>query len=175
MAYSMRGAWNCFGDGGGAGHAAALRPVAGDPYARNGGAVAVAAWRRLGVPRQKIVLGMPFYGTLFEGVAPGPRGDGLGQACTGSPARQIDAPEIRSLGRVTGFVEHYDRASEAAYRYDPTSRRFLSHETARSITAKRRYAVRQRLGGVMSWDLGSDDAQFTLLRALSGSPDRSSP
>jgi chitinase len=170
MAYSMRGAWNCFGGNGGTGHAAALRPRAGDPYARNGGAVAVAAWRRLGVPAQKIVLGIPFYGTLFEGVAPGSRGDGLGQACTGSPARQIDAPEIRSLGAVAGFEEHYDRASEAAYRYDPAGRRFLSFENVRSIAAKRRYAQRQGLAGVMSWDLGSDDAQFTLLRALSGVP-----
>ncbi len=167
MAYSMRGPWNCSEGGGGAGHQAALRPMAGDPYVRNGGAVAVAAWKRLGVPANKIVLGIPFYGTLFEGVEPGPKGDGLRQHCTGSRSNQIDAPEASKLNAAAGFVDYYDTRSEAAYRYSARQKSFLSYETPRSIAAKRRYARAQGLAGVMSWDLGSDDSGFTLLKALS--------
>jgi chitinase len=168
MAYEMRGAWNCFGNGGGAGFNAPLRPIPGDPYARNGGAVAVAAWRRLGVPAKKIVFGIPFYGSLFNDVTQGPKGDGLGQSCKGNASRQIDGPEIATLGAAQGFEEHYDTHSEAAYRYNPTSKQFLSYETARSIAAKRRFVAKQGLAGVMSWDLGADDSAFTLLSALSG-------
>ncbi len=168
MAYEMRGTWNCFGEGGGAGFNAPLRPMAGDPYVRNGGAVAVAAWRRLGVPAKKIVFGIPFYGTLFSGVQAGPKGDGLGQPCNGSAGRQIDGPEIATLGNASGLVEHYDARGEAAYGYNPASKQFLSYETPRSIAAKRRFVASAGLAGVMSWDLGADDAKYTLLRALSG-------
>lgn len=167
MAYSMRGAWNCFGDGGGAGHSAALRPRTGDPYVRNGGTVAVAAWKRLGVPTSKMVLGIPFYGTLFQGVEPGPRADGLGQKCAGEASRQIDGPEREKLTPAAGYVEHYDARSEAAYRYSRSEKKFLSYENPRSIAAKKRFAAAQGLAGVMSWDLGSDDGRFTLLAALS--------
>lgn len=168
MAYEMRGSWNCSDGGGGAGFNAALRPMVGDPYARNGGATAVAAWRKLGVPAKKIVFGVPFYGSLFTDVAPGPKGDGLGQRCKGNASRQIDSPEIATLGSAQGFEEHYDAHSEAAYRYNPTSRQFLSYESPRSIAAKRAFVESQGLAGVMSWDLGSDDARYTLLRALAG-------
>ena len=168
MAYEMRGTWNCFGEGGGAGFNAPLRPMAGDPYVRNGGAIGVAAWRRLGVPAKKIVFGIPFYGTLFTDVQAGPKGDGLGQACKGSAGRQIDAPELATLGTANGFKEHYDIRSEAAYRYNTASKQFLSYETPRSIGAKRRFVASQGLAGMMSWDLGSDDDAYTLLRALAG-------
>jgi chitinase len=42
----------------------------------------------------------------------------------------------------------------------------ISYEDPQSLTAKVNYAVSNGLGGVMIWELGSDDSEGTLVNAV---------
>jgi eukaryotic-like serine/threonine-protein kinase len=168
----MRGPWNCTGnlDGGGTGHQSPLRPRPGDAFVNNGIEPAVEAWRRLGVPARKIVLMVPLHGRAFSDVPPGPNGDGLGQPCrnTGVAIENVEltTDQIRRLAGGPGPNDRYDAASDAAYRYDPSTRVFLTFETAQSITAKRAYAAAQGFAGLGAWDVSQDTSSYVLLTTV---------
>jgi eukaryotic-like serine/threonine-protein kinase len=168
----MRGPWNCTGDltTGGTGHQSPLRPRPGDAFVNNGIEPAAEAWRRLGVPARKIVLMVPLHGRAFSDVPPGPNGDGLGQPCrnTGVAIENVEltADQIRRLAGGPGANDHYDAASDAAYRYDSATRVFLTFESAESIAAKRSYAGSQGFAGMGAWDLSQDTSTHTLLSLL---------
>jgi eukaryotic-like serine/threonine-protein kinase len=165
----MRGPWNCTGnvDGGGTGHQSPLRPRPGDAFVNNGVEPAAEAWRRLGVPARKIVLMVPLHGRAFADVPPGPNGDGLGQSCrnTGTAIENVEltTDQLRRLAGGPGANDHYDAASDAAYRYDSATRLFLTYESADSIAAKRAYVTEQGFAGLGAWDVSQDTSTYTLL------------
>ena len=47
---------------------------------------------------------------------------------------------------------------------------FWSYDCPQALRAKRDYALRRRLGGLMFWELSHDTADLELLRALAGKP-----
>jgi chitinase len=125
----------------------------------------VRAYLAAGVPSDKLVLGVPFYGRAFSGV-PGAN-HGLFQPHTGQPKDHGEST-YRSLSRRTpDGIPHrrWDNDAKVPWLYDPQSKVMITYDDPESIRLKSRYARGHKLGGVMFWELSQDDAQSSLLNA----------
>jgi chitinase len=126
----------------------------------------VVEFEQAGVPADKIVLGLPFYGHTWGQVAD--RAHGLFQP--GKPIPNAYAP-YRLISstmlppQANGYVRYWDQASSVPYLYNAEKQIFVSYEDPESIAAKCRYVQSHHLGGVMFWDYASDPSG-TLLKAI---------
>jgi chitinase len=121
-----------------------------------------------GVPANKLLLGIPFYGRGYGGVASA--NDGLFQAATGRPTAWRDRDgdwSVLSQTRLRDpkYVRHWEPDARVPWLYDSTSGTWVSYDDPQSIGEKVRYVREHSLGGVMIWELGGDDG--TLMRAIS--------
>ena len=114
----------------------------------------VLAFEQAGVPAAKIVLGVPFYGRAWSGVAN--RNHGLYQP--GKPAHPAELPYNRIAGTMLrqGFTRYWDSAASVPYLYNPDRHIFVTYEDPQSLAAKCHYVLTHRLAGVMFWDYSSD-------------------
>jgi len=134
---------------------------------------AVKSYLTGSVPADKIVVGVRFVGTGWQGV--GPTNNGLYQADTGpAPGTwdQAGAPPSGSLGyqdiedRLASYTRSWDTEAQAPWLYNADAGIMISYEDPQSLAAKVNYVVSNALGGVMIWELGSDDSQGTLVNAV---------
>jgi chitinase len=156
MNYDYNGPWNRK-----TGILAPLFEVAGDPLRGNTVDATIRGYEEAGVPPAKLLMGIPFYAYGWDGVAD--LNHGLFQA--GEPIRgdhfysyiQTIQPK---------FQLYRDPESKAPWLFDGKS--FWSFDDAISIRAKLEYAKKQKLGGVMVWELSNDSADAGLLKAIAG-------
>jgi chitinase len=119
-----------------------------------------------GIPPEKIVLGVAFYGRGFTDVLAMNRG--LNQ-----PYRQYEGDHDYSelanslIGR-QGFIRYWDDRAMAPYLWNSASRTFISYDDPQSIRAKAQYVKAHHLGGMMFWEL-SEDRNDELLDVIRGS------
>lgn len=127
---------------------------------------------RRGVPARKIVIGVPYYGHGWTGVAAGSN-DGLYQPATG-PA---PSPDVTAQGTVLpgldggdpsgttdyyelvnqpGYTWHTDLRSGATWLYNPTTQTFWSMGNPTEVLAKALYVDVRGLAGASIWDLSAD-------------------
>jgi len=127
-----------------------------DPRHSNSIETNIADYVAAGVPREKLLMGLPFYGYSWTGV--GRTNNGLFQA---GKAVHGDQPYnyIRTL--TSGFTTYRDEHSQAPWLFDGTT--FWTYEDAVSVRYKASYAANQRLGGVMIWELSNDTPDAELL------------
>jgi chitinase len=153
MNYDYTGPWETR-----TGFLAPLFP-AGDAKEKYGSvAESVAAYEKAGVPAGKLLMGIPFYGYEWRGVAS--ENDGLFQHGKGvTESRPYRA--IRHLQRQ--HSTRRDLISQAPWIFDGIN--FLTFDDPVSIAYKCGYAVRQKLRGIMVWELGQDTADAVLLNA----------
>jgi chitinase len=123
----------------------------------------VKAFESAGVPAQKIVLGLPFYGHLWGGVPNVRRG--LFQPGKAVPNTNVSYSAITSTMLGHGFTRYWDAASQVPYLYNEDTRMFVSYEDPQSLALKCQYVLSHRLAGVMFWDYFSD-ARGELLRTV---------
>lgn len=114
----------------------------------------VRAYERAGVPAEKIVLGVPWYGHAWGNVAS--LHHGLFQPGKPVPDLPVSFADIQTSMLGHGFTRYWDAAASVPYLYNPAKHIFVSYEDEQSITAKSRYVVEHRMGGVMFWDYASD-------------------
>lgn len=119
-----------------------------------------------GVPKEKLLIGVPFFGKSYGNVAKG-TDHGLYQRGGPAPApwSQIDwrsfaqrAPER------AGFVRRWSDAAQVPWLYNPATGVFITYEDSLSVAKKGQYVRERGLGGAIIWELGADDG--TLLHAL---------
>jgi len=116
----------------------------------------------MGVSRDKIVLGMPLYGRAYYDTEPGPARNGVAQPFHGPRGEYISYyPEILTGINNGSYTAAYDLLANAASIYNPTTRTFISYDDMHTARAKLDYIIAQNLGGVMVWDLASDDPSPT--------------
>jgi chitinase len=120
---------------------------------RNGDA-AVKQYLAAGVPPEKIVLGVPFYGRGFAGVTP--RNNGVNQPYERYEGDHSYAELSEKLIGKQGFVRYWDAHADAPYLWNSASRTLISYDDPQSIAIKACYVREHHLGGMMFWDLGSD-------------------
>lgn len=122
----------------------------------------VKAYLAAGVPAEKLVLGVPFYGHAWSDVPD--TAHGLFQS--GKPAR-LDASyrNITSSFLNGGYVRYWDEAASAPYLYNQLTHTFVSYDDVESITLKAEYVSKHGLGGIMFWEYHGD-ANNALLDAI---------
>ncbi len=111
-----------------------------------------------GVPRAKLVVGVPFYGKGFREVraeGAGLNRHGLDQPFSGQvpfyPWTQLAA----MIGR-DGYVRYWDAQAREPYLWNEAKREFVSYDDPQSLALKAKYVRAQHLGGVMYWEQGND-------------------
>lgn len=130
---------------------------------------AVQAILEKGVPRSKLVAGVPFYGRGWNGVeSSNVWSSGTGTMKVGG-YRDIAA----SFLKAPGFVRHWDDVAKVPWLYNADTKEWITYEDPQSMRIKGEYIAAQRLGGAMFWELSNDDGTLLdALRAGLSRPDR---
>jgi chitinase len=116
-----------------------------------------------GVPAQKIVLGVPFYGTVWTGVPA--KDHGLFQSFTGREGEGDGIPFRKIHHDLASYTRLWDEKAQAPWLYS-SSGVMISYEDEQALTAKAKYIRQNHLGGIMFWEISEDDEAFDLLRTL---------
>jgi chitinase len=116
----------------------------------------IASYEAAGVPREKLLMGLPFYGYSWTDVKAA--NGGLFQS--GHPINE-DRPYNHIQSVASNFAIYRDERSQAPWLFD--GRTFWTYEDPTSVRFKASYASHQRLGGIMIWELSGDTADAELL------------
>ncbi len=141
-------------DGRRTGHNAPLYAKEGDLMSAD---QAVRDHMAAGVPREKLVLGVPFYGRHWIDV--GPENAGLGQVGhTGDfPYGDTGYRNLsRNLVDQQGFERHWDPVGQVPWLWHEENRIFVSYDDPESMAIKARYVREQGLRGIMFWRYETD-------------------
>jgi chitinase len=188
MAFDYHGSWDTLTD--------FNSPFAFDPRepAVGGGAIqwtwntagSIAYFLANGVPRDKLVVGMPFYGKEYVGV--GPTHDGLFQPHAAAPSN--DSPTYHDLvdtgladanltpvgptavsaggAGINGFTRHVDLLAGAPWLYNPllNGGTFISYVDPAGVRARVALVDALGLRGAFAWEISNDDNANDLANAL---------
>lgn len=121
---------------------------------------AVKMLKAKGVPAGKLLIGAAFYARIWENVEKANDGlRGRGRFLRGVSFRGFDP----LFSADSGFVYHWDKKAAAPYLYNEHKKWFVTYDDARSVTLKTQYAIRQKLNGIMFWQLADDSFENGLL------------
>ncbi|MGL5817923.1 MAG: glycoside hydrolase family 18 protein [Phycicoccus sp.] len=126
-------------------------------------ATAIGKLKGLGIPSEKLLLGIGFYGRGWSGVAQDAPGGAATGPAPGSFEQGIDDYEVlKARCPATGTVggTAYARCGDQWWGYD----------TPRTIAGKRSWAQEQGLGGTFFWELSGDTPDGELIEAITTSP-----
>ncbi|HVO69685.1 MAG TPA: glycoside hydrolase family 18 protein [Aggregatilineaceae bacterium] len=129
---------------------------------------AMQAYLAVGIPAEKLVLGVPFYGRGWSGV-PDIHG-GLFQLATGVPdgtwePGAFDYNDLEANYLPTSARYWHDEAG-VPWLYNADRQLMISYDDPESLRIKAAYVRSESLGGIMFWELSGDTGAHTLLNAL---------
>jgi chitinase len=133
---------------------------------------AVQAILAKGVPRAKLVAGVPFFGRGWRGVeSPDVWTEAAAPIQAGS-YKTIAATFLKS----PGYVRHWDDVAKVPWLYNTETKEWISYDDPQSLRLKGEYIAAQTLRGAMFWELSNDDgALLDALRAGLGASSRTTP
>lgn len=118
---------------------------------------------RLGIPRNKLVIGAAFYGRSWENV----ESTDNGLYKSGKFKSFVDYRRIvKEYTQSNGFSYYWDDQVKAPYLYNPEQKLFVTFDDKKSIAIKTQYAIDQKLDGIMFWELTCDRASDGLLDVI---------
>lgn len=120
-----------------------------------------------GVPAAKLVIGVPFYGRLWTGVAAG-QTHGLWQPVTtrtSPPNTTLDFWQIAALLDAPGYTRYWDPVAMTPYLYNAATQTLVTYNDAEAERARAQYVDEHHLGGLMFWQY-TGDPQNVLLDAI---------
>ena len=120
---------------------------------------AVTQFLAAGVPADKLVLGVPFYGRSWGEVPP--TNHGLFQPGKAAKGVHFSYPELPDL-LAKGFVRYWDHAGGVPYLYNQQTRVFVTYEDPQSLAGKCTYVREHNLAGVMFWEYFNDTTGILL-------------
>ncbi|KAL3620739.1 hypothetical protein CASFOL_035651 [Castilleja foliolosa] len=114
------------------------------------------AWIRAGVPRSKLVMGLPLYGRSWQLADPvRSRGIGAPAVGTGPGAGELTYAEVVRFNQENRAEVVYD--SETVSVYSVAGSSWIGYDDARSVTVKIGYARRVGLRGYYFWTVVGDN------------------
>lgn len=116
-----------------------------------------------GVPAEKLLVGLPFYGERFDDAT------ALHQLLGGRDGGAIDYPDVTKLVN-NGWTEQRDPVAQVPYLVRAGGAGIISFDDAASIQAKCDYVNAAGIGGAIIWHLGKDmsGGSQPLLEAAAG-------
>ncbi|WP_317205762.1 glycosyl hydrolase family 18 protein [Janthinobacterium sp.] len=110
-----------------------------------------------GMPRNKLMFGIPFYGRGWTGVPAGPSGNGLYQSGTGGApgAYETGIEDYRILVGKAG-TRYYHPVTKQLFMYTGAGGQWWSYDDPTVIATKVQYIKDQGLRGAFSWELDGD-------------------
>jgi chitinase len=152
---------------------APLYATSDDPTPRLNVHATVHRYLGAGLPREKINVGLPFFGYGYGGVAATrdglfqPAQQNLDANATGEKqAWGLGAVPFRQLRDATdrNFRRFWHPQAQVPWLFNPESGIWISYDDSQSLGLKSDYVREHNLGGVMIWELGGDDG--TLLDSV---------
>lgn len=153
MTYDFAGEWTPT-----TGHHAGLYPKGG--HTGPSGSAFIIQHLAAGIPPDKLVLGVPFYGRGWSRV--NPANNGLNQPYQGEVSEYSWVDLDRGYVNQRGFMRHWDPLARAPYLWNAESATFISYEDPESLQEKARFITQQGLGGVMFWEYRHDPEEVLL-------------
>lgn len=117
----------------------------------------------IGVPRNKLIIGAAFYGRIFD--VDEDINNGLyqkGKFNKGISFSRLDKDTLA----VDGFKYYWDDVAKAPYMYSAAKKQLLTYDDEQSIMLKTKYAIDNKLGGIMFWQLSDDKFTNGLLDTI---------
>jgi chitinase len=111
-----------------------------------------------GIPAEKIVMGVPFYGRMWHQVDP--TDHGLFQS--GQFKRGLPYSAIQELMQDSTYVRYWDEKAAAPYLYSKRDSAWITFEDEESMARKMNFIKENGLGGAMFWELSEDPSQSLL-------------
>jgi chitinase len=152
-------AYDFYVSGDTAGHHSNL--FASENYEReDSGDKAYTLYRKEGVPAEKLVLGIPFYGRSWLMKSDDNRGIN----------RQVDST-VRGGGYTfikdsimirPGFERYWDEKAKAPYLWNAETRQLVTYDDEESVKFKCEYVKDRHMAGVMFWQYASDPKEYLL-------------
>ncbi|MBB2182410.1 Ig-like domain-containing protein [Lachnospiraceae bacterium MD1] len=152
MSYDLHGPWEQY-----TGYNAPLFNDSGSAYIKNSVDVGIRAWLQAGFPKSQIVMGIPFYGYIYQAVAD--VNNGLGQTYSGGASINYANIVGNYLNNIS-FRKYFDQKAMVPYMFNGST--FITYEDEQSITAKSKYVKENDLSGVMIWELSQDPNEVLL-------------
>jgi chitinase len=122
---------------------------------------AVKAYLAGGVPASKLVLGIAFYGRVFQ--LSNSALKGLGDTTISQLHINNGYTFLKdSLINRNGFKEYQDTVADAPYLFNAKTRQFISYDNEWSVKNKCKYVLDNKLAGVMFWEYDSDLKDYLL-------------
>lgn len=116
-----------------------------------------------GVPPGKIAIGAAFYARLFE--VTDTSNHGLYRPAHfyhGLPYRRF----ADTLNTNNGFIQYWDSLAKAPYAFNAERKLLATYDDSESIRLKTEYVIKNKLNGVMFWQLGEDTFTNGLLNVI---------
>ena len=156
MTYDIHGTWDKYTDF----NAPLYSNTDNSPQEKWSVDASINSWLKAGVPVQKLIAGVPFYGYRYTAV--NNTNNGLYQTYSGGAsigyagiaANYLDAP---------GFTRYFHQQSMVPWLFNGST--FISYDDEQSMGLKAQYIKNKNLGGVAIWEL-SQDPNKVLLGAL---------
>ena len=114
----------------------------------------VKEFETAGVPAEKIVLGVPFYGHVWGHVAA--TNHGLFQTGEPVPNAYANYGALSTTMLSQGYTRYWDAKASVPYLYNSQKQIFVSYEDQESLALKCKYVIDYHLAGIMFWEYGSD-------------------
>jgi chitinase len=125
-------------------------------------AKAVGDFMAAGVPANKLVMGLAFYGRSSRVIDTA--SNGVGTKTDGKmPAGGYTFIKDSLVNNAaSGFKYYRDNDAAAPYLFNPSSRQFISYEDEWSIKNKCDYVNKKGMAGVMFWEYSEDRKEYLL-------------
>jgi chitinase len=152
-------AYDFYVSGDTAGHHSNLYPS--ESYEKeDSGDKAYALYTQVGVPSEKLVLGIPFYGRSWFMKSVDNKGI---NRQVDSVARGGGYTFIKdSLMTRTGFTRLWDAKAKAPYLWDEETKQLVSFDDEESVKIKCEYVKAKNMAGIMFWQYASDPKEYLL-------------
>lgn len=154
MAYDFHGGWTNH-----AGHNAPLYQAPGETDGSCNTALQYLHITR-GIPKEKLLLGIPFYGKHFFASS-------LYGPATGGNTTYLYSEIVAKIA-AGGWIYHWDDVSKVPYLFNDLNNRFITYDDTMSVRLKCEFAQDKEMLGVMIWALGQDvvDGSQPLLESI---------